>query len=454
MFKKTHSLWLVLVLFAMLFSACGGDPAPDPVPIAPEAPVADPAATAQESLPVSETATVTEEKLEKAEPVAHTRVLPADHWLVGTSNEEDMLHARIARKADRVFLRSHDAAYLEQIGSTRVLHLEGSHYEMGVQHGKLMADEIRQASFMIKLIGSVSWKKDVNASIEEAWKRTSPHIPEKYKEEMQGMADGAEIPLEEVQMFSIFPELFHCSGFAMWGKATADGELLHGRVLDYMRDAGLDKFALVIISKPTTGNAFVNIAYSGMLGSVTGMNVQQVAIGEMGGSGQEKWDGMPMSFLMREVLERANTLEEACKIMEETPRTCQYYYCISDAKANDGKGDARGVAAETDSILFVKPNEFNPMLARPMEDAVLMSAGGRYTCLADRTEKMYGKFTPLTALDLMARGVSMKSNMHNVLFKPKTLELWVANSTIESPACNLPYTHYDLKKLMNERPTK
>jgi isopenicillin-N N-acyltransferase like protein len=81
-----------------------------------------------------------------------------------------------------------------------------------------------------------------------------------------------------------------------------------------------------------------------------------------------------------------------------------------------------------------------------------MSAGDRYTCLVDRAEKQYGEFTPELALDLMARGVSMKSNMHNALFKPATLELWVANSTIHDPACNLPYTNYDLKKLMSIKP--
>jgi hypothetical protein len=81
-----------------------------------------------------------------------------------------------------------------------------------------------------------------------------------------------------------------------------------------------------------------------------------------------------------------------------------------------------------------------------------MSAGGRYMCLADRVEKMYGKITPQVALDIMARGVAMKSNMHDALFKPATLEMWVANSTVEHPACNLPYTHYDLNTLMAERP--
>jgi len=140
--------------------------------------------------------------------------------------------------------------------------------------------------------------------------------------------------------------------------------------------------------------------------------------------------------------------------METTPRTCEYYYVISDSKADNGRGSALGVAAVPEKIEFIGPNQSHPLLPRAIEDAVLMSADDRYTCLANRVEKMYGKITPQIALDLMARGVAMKSNMHNALFKPATLELWVAHSTIKSPAANRPYRAYDLKKLMAERPGK
>ena len=377
---------------------------------------------------------------------------PADHWLSGTSNVKDMVPATIAAEAPRKLLKKFGPAYLEQIGDERVLHLKGTHHDMGFQHGMLMKEEIEAASMVLRVVGEVEWRGDFKASLRQAWDRTSKFIPEKFKQEIQGMAEATGLPVEAVQDFTIFPELFHCSGFAMWGKATADGELLHGRVLDYMRDAGLDKWQLVIIQEPQDANAFVNVAYSGMLGSVTGMNDKQIGIGEMGGGGAEKWDGMPMTFLIRECLESGSTLDDVKRIMTETPRTCEYYYVISDAKADNGRGMAYGVAAVPEGVQFIGPNESHERLPRPVEDAVLLSAGDRYNCLANRTQKLYGKFTPQTAMDLMARGVSMESNMHNALFKPKTMELWVANSTIQQPACNRPYRHYDVRKLMAERP--
>jgi len=365
-----------------------------------------------------------------------------------------MLPAVIAPPAPRKLLREFGPAYLEQIGETRVLHLKGSHHDMGVQHGTLMKDEILVGAKLIQTVGAVTWEKNFKQSSREAWNRTSPFIPQKYKDEIAGMAEATGLTLEEVQDFTIFPELFHCSGFALWGKATADGSLLHGRVLDYMREVGMDRWAMVIIQEPDNANAFVNVGYSGTIGSVTGMNVKHVGIGEMGGSGAEKWDGMPMTLLVRECLEVCNSVDEVQKLMTDTPRTCEYYYVISDSKAEGGRGYALGVAAWPNKIQFIKPGESHELLPRPHEDAVTLSAGGRYLCLSGRVEKMYGKFTPQIALDLMARGVAMESNMHDALFKPETLELWVANSTIQAPACNLPYTHYDLNEIMREKPAK
>ena len=50
---------------------------------------------------------------------------------------------------------------------------------------------------------------------------------------------------------------------------------------------------------------FVIVTYAGFVGSVTGMNAEKVSIGEMGGKGMGHWDGVPMAFLMRMVLEEA-----------------------------------------------------------------------------------------------------------------------------------------------------
>jgi isopenicillin-N N-acyltransferase-like protein len=280
--------------------------------------------------------------------------------------------------------------------------------------------------------------------VESAQKRIEPFVDEAYLREMDSLALAAGLPRQEARLANFFSELFHCSGFALFGKATKDGVMYHGRILDYIRGMGLEQSAVVTVFQPDGRNAWVNVGYAGLVGSVTAMNEKHLAIGEMGGRGQGDWDGKPMAELVREVMEKANTLDEAVAIMRKGPRTCQYYYVISDAKAKS----AVGIAATATSFEVIHPGESNPLLPHPVEDTVLMSAGDRYEHLSQRVKDGFGKFDDASARDLMKRPVCMTSNLHCALFAPDTLDFWVANADSEHPAAHNRYTHYNLADLI------
>ncbi len=341
---------------------------------------------------------------------------------------------------------------LMDIAGRRVLLLAGTPYEMGYQQGYLLKTEIRELMNTVLTVAQAAGSEKFSGGIENAWQRTDKFIPPRYLEEMQGLADGAGVPLEQVQLTNVFPELFHCSGFALFGKATKNGRLLHGRILDYMTEAGLQNYAVLTIAKPKDCHAFVTVGYAGFLGSVTGMNDQQVAIGEMGGRGEGKWDGMPMTFLVRHALEKADTLQQALDIFQNTPRTCEYYYVISDGKNHD----ARGLACTPENMETISPGQSHPLLPHGMADTVLMSAGDRYEHLAKRVKEQYGKIDLEAALDLMNRPIAMESCLHRVLFSPSELRLWVADAAPATSeryaACYQPYYHYDVKKLLSMIP--
>ena len=87
------------------------------------------------------------------------------------------------------------------------------------------------------------------------------------------------------------------SGFAVSGKATTDGTLYHGRVLDYMTEIGLQDSAAAFVIAPEGRIPFVTVGYAGFTGSVSGMNARGISLGEMGGRGEGQWDGVPMATL-------------------------------------------------------------------------------------------------------------------------------------------------------------
>ncbi len=348
----------------------------------------------------------------------------------------------------RTVLAHSGAGRLEDHDGTRVLFLKGTPEEMGVQHGELLKEEIRAVTdrilYGIGVGSSFAKGRWFFGEIEEAVSRLHPHTDPRYLREMDSLAMAAGLEKEESRLSNFFPELFHCSGFALHGSATVGGTMYHGRVLDYMRGVGLEQNAVVMIYEPDEGNAWANVGYAGFIGTVTAMNEKHIAIGEMGGRGEGNWDGKAMAQLMREVMEKADTLDEAVAIMERGPRTCEYYYVISDAKS----GESVGIAATPETFETILPGAMHPQLPNPVKDTVLMSAGDRYTELSRRVKAGFGTFDAESARELMTDPVCMDSNIQSVLFEPGSLDFWVANADSENVASHTRYTKYNLGELL------
>ncbi len=353
---------------------------------------------------------------------------------------------------EKKLLAVEGAGRLEDHDGTKVLFLKGSPEEMGRQHGVLMRRQVRA------LVDKILYGVGVGSSfekgrwffgeIEQAQSRIEPFIDPRYLREMDAIALAANLDPEEVRLANFFPELFHCSGFAVFGRATVDGRLYHGRVLDYLRGVGLEPNAVVIVHQPDYGHAWVNVSYGGFVGSVTAMNERGISIGEMGGRGEGHWDGKPMAQLLREIMEKASTLDEAVAILRRGPRTCEYYYVIADGHAKQ----AVGIAATPDTFEVIHPGQAHPRLPHAIPDAVLMSAGDRYEKLAERVQAQYGRIDAEGARWLMERPVAMNSNIHCALFAPETLDFWVANADSRNVASHCRFTHYNLADLLKNPP--
>ena len=346
--------------------------------------------------------------------------------------------------------------WLELIDGYPVLHLKGSPREMGFQHGALLRDKVTSNMHnLLEMKGNETLvefgpiKVKPRQAIESIIAIQKPFVPQKYFDEIEGLAAGSGLKPEDARVANFIPEMFHCSGFAIANSATKDGTLYHGRVLDYAIDWKLQEHAVLIVAEPDGGIPFVNVSYAGFIGSVTGMNAEHVSVGEMGGGGLGFWSGVPMSFLVREVLEKGKDLETAINIFRDNRRTCQYFYVVADGKTNR----AVGMEASFGTFSLVKQGEAHPLLPNAVNDCVLLSAGDRYKELVRRTQANHGQFTAETARDLMCRPVAMKSNLHNVLFEPKSTKLWVANATADKqPAADQKYFEFQLSDLLKRRP--
>ena len=354
--------------------------------------------------------------------------------------------------------------YLEEYnygsGTARVLFLAGDPYAIGFAHGSLLSDQIglNVKSIIDQYLSNPPFPSQIQKFL-DAVPQIVAHIPDAYIQEMQGIADGAGFSYEKILLLNLFPELFHCSAITVKGKATAQGELYHVRVLDYAAAANLQETAVVSVVYPDRGSAFVNVGYAGFIGSVTGININKISIGEIGGKGYGLWDGMPMSILLRHILQNAANFEQVDQILKSTPRTCEYYYIFADGKS----GDSMAVYATPSQLQFIFPGssyawavdadqkQGSASVNQQPEDTLLLTAPESYDTLAKRVRDDFGKIGIPELQQIIKAPVALPCNLHNALFMPSTLEMWMANAGSNyEPAADQKYLHYDLTYMFNE----
>ena len=335
-----------------------------------------------------------------------------------------------------------------QVGDKLVLIVDGTPEQMGGAHGRLLADLIPQV--MPRTLGLIAGGYAISKGewfydrVDEIYAATSPHTSDAHLRECQAMAAAAGIPLRDAISGNFFPELFHCSGVAVRNTASADGRVIHARVLDYMRDVNLQKYSVLQVFIPENKIPWVSVGYAGLVGTVTAMNAKGLAIGELGGASREEWDGVPMTFLMREIAEEAETVEQALEIMRRRPRTCDYYYVISDASRN-----MVGVHANPSTLKVLVPGQQDPELPTVPADTIMFSGGARAKALSERLTQQFGTITPESMMEIIKRPVAMRSNLHNAIFMPETLDLWFSNAGRTTPACDEPYLQVNLKAMLD-----
>lgn len=242
-----------------------------------------------------------------------------------------------------------DGGWIEEKDGIKILHLNGSSYEMGYQHGFLLKDMIKQN---MKMIGDWFEKKGYPyVKFLDIWDVMKDFLPQEYKDEMQGMADGLGASFEEVAVYNTWPAVINhvlvaCCNAAVWGSATNDGKLYHMRSLDIIHPAHdikdeetgtyFRENQVLIVRNPYNRYASVYSSSAGSIYSWGGINEEGIAIGANTClTNDSTFHGISCAFRMRMVLDYAETAEEAIDIINSN-RTCGWNFIISDGRVPIG----------------------------------------------------------------------------------------------------------------------
>jgi hypothetical protein len=337
----------------------------------------------------------------------------------------------------------------------KVVVVKGTPYEMGKQLGTLLADDIRSSlgDFLEAVRKEYGGEVDVDWLLNGAWLDNAPYIDQRVLEEMEGLAEGSGMSLEEIRMAHMVPVVspYACSGVVVWGEATADGHTYQLRNLDYTMDAGLQDHPVVVVYLPDKGAAHFNVAFAGYIASHTGMNANHLVFGEKGRSKSSEFPynvkGKHFSFLFREMMYDATSLEDIVNTLTAGPLIKRYCLYFADGNGT-GHGAKVAVNAPDDPPLSVwydndasdpvAPDVFKGVVYHTMED----DDAARYI------KANHGTFDADKMIELSRLVADMGSNLMDVVYDATTLEIWVAYANGSKDAAMQKYVHIDMKKYL------
>jgi hypothetical protein len=233
-----------------------------------------------------------------------------------------------------------DGGWLEERNGVKILHVGGTNYEMGYQHGYLLKEEIQE-----NIRGFLNLYEQHDVPYEfviKVWSIQQHYLPEAYKQEIQGMADGADLSYSEVALHNtwvgVFNYLYLCWGAALWGDATVDGHLLHMRgvdgvnsIQDQVTKTYVYENQVIIVRHPNQAYASIAPIFAGDIVCIGGFNDQGVGVSELSiiADTDTTFHGINAGYRMRMVLDYATDGFEAVDIMNSN-RTCHWNFIVSD----------------------------------------------------------------------------------------------------------------------------
>lgn len=239
-------------------------------------------------------------------------------------------------------------AFKKELNGWLIVHLEGDPYQIGYQHGYLLADEIANkvvpnVKFYIEKVVGSSWSvfRDVVTKIH--WAKT----PEEYQQEIKGIVDGISakgisgldyiditalnnwlqiawsyLPwskakeMAQARLVDLTPGA--CSAFIATGSATKDGSIVmaHNTWIDYVYGI---YWNLILDIKPKKGNRILTQTCPGFIHSgpdwcmnSSGLMVTETTIAGFFGFDPE---GIPETIRLRRAMQYANSIDEWLEIM-------------------------------------------------------------------------------------------------------------------------------------------
>ena len=233
----------------------------------------------------------------------------------------------------------------EKNGWTYV-HLQGTPHEIGFQNGYLLAPEIDDMLKVVMLETKHEYKKDWSFFRDAAQNMMWPHIEQEYRDELQGIADGAAAHGVSIDVWDVVginastewgyynaqydkehaiktesaavPE--HCSAFVATGSYTKDGKavIAHHNWSTYLEG---ERWTIIYDIVPANGYRMLMDGLPGVIHSAddyvintAGMAITETTIGHFSGFDTS---GIPEFVRARKAAQYSASIDDFTRIMKD-----------------------------------------------------------------------------------------------------------------------------------------
>lgn len=387
---------------------------------------------------------------------------------------------------DSVKYIEQDLLHLNNYGIWEV-YISGSPIQRGTKYGILTKDLLRYQenvfveqikeiipsdfylNFLHKLIAIFNWNM-------------ASYIPEEYRKEIYAISkscshefDSFGTPYERQLNYHAAHDIGHamqeymlvgCSSFAVWNEHTSDSTLLIGRNFDFYVNDDFAKNKIILFMAPENGLKFVSVSWPGMMGVVSGMNEKGLTVTINAAKGAIPiTSAMPISLLVREILQNASTIQQAFQIaqdhktfvsesilvgsaidksaaiIEKTPHKTSLYkgsdskiVCTNHFQSKDFINDSYNI----DNINNSDSKYRYDRLSELIKEASPLTPHNAVRILRDR-KGINNKEIGYTN----QKSINQSIAHHSVVFKPEELKMWVSTAPWQSGT----FLCYDLKEV-------
>ncbi len=367
------------------------------------------------------------------------------------------------------------------------LFVQGDPYTMGFKNGRLSQKLVhyQEEAFVAQideLVPSRFYLQFLRVFLGWFNRDLLNYVPKEYQLEVAGISKSASNefnfiapPFQRIMSYHGAHDMGHalqsmclvgCTSFGLTNDYSADSSVLIGRNFDFYAGDKFSENKIIAFMKPDEGYPFMSVTWGGMIGVVSGMNLEGLSITlNAEPTGIPSISKTPVSILARQILQYASTIDEAYAIAQQYETFVSESFLIGSGKEN--KFALIEKTPDKIALLYPKGNylavtnhflDSSMMVNTEYEASNFVNAShyrlNRVEDLIDST----GKFSAQQVADLLRdrkgtnganiglgneKAINQLIAHHGIIFKPEEKKVWISAAPFQLGA----FVAYDLDEI-------